>query len=218
MCVWFSCVQLFRKLLLHKCQEEFENRRQATAGRCLPLSPLSFPFLSSVFLSSFFLLFSHSLLPSILYFFVPLSFPLFPVTAFDKRDGLTPEEEEQKIIAKRKMLGNIKFVGKTTCKDRVERLIKAATVVKLCNADDAYANTKFHSFHTRHKHTLQTRTTHTTTHEPTHYKASCLSLACFMKPLFTAASKRWVICSSHESHSSLSFSLDVCTKCMMDIT
>ena len=33
-------------------------------------------------------------------------------TAFEKRDGLTPEEIEQKAIAKRKMLGNIKFIGK----------------------------------------------------------------------------------------------------------
>lgn len=84
----------------------------------LPLSPLSF-FPSPDSSSSptppplFFLLFSLSLLflspsQSPLYPF----FPLFPMTAFDKRDGLTPEEEEQKIIAKRKMLGNIKFVGK----------------------------------------------------------------------------------------------------------
>lgn len=109
MCVGFSCVQLFRKLLLHKCQEEFENRRQATAGRhTTPLSPPTSPLLESSFFFS--LLFTLSLLllslPSI-----ALSFPLFPVAAFDKRDGLTPEEEEQKIIAKRKMLGNIKFVG-----------------------------------------------------------------------------------------------------------
>ncbi len=56
-------VQNFRKLLLHKCQEEFENRRKVNA-------------------------------------------------AFDSRqDGLTAEEKEQKAIAKRKMLGNIKFVG-----------------------------------------------------------------------------------------------------------
>ncbi len=54
--------QNFRKLLLHKCQEEFENRRRATA-------------------------------------------------AFTGRDGLSPEEEEQMAVAKRKMLGNIKFVG-----------------------------------------------------------------------------------------------------------
>ena len=31
---------------------------------------------------------------------------------FEKRDGLTPEEAEQSTIAKRKMLGNIRFVGK----------------------------------------------------------------------------------------------------------
>lgn len=31
---------------------------------------------------------------------------------FDKQDGpLTPEEEEQRAIAKIKMLGNIKFIG-----------------------------------------------------------------------------------------------------------
>ena len=34
------------------------------------------------------------------------------IPAFEKRDGLSPEEVEQKAIAKRKMLGNIKFVGK----------------------------------------------------------------------------------------------------------
>ena len=54
--------QSFRKILLHKCQEEFENRRRATA-------------------------------------------------AFNSRDGLTPEEQEQRAVIKRKMLGNIKFVG-----------------------------------------------------------------------------------------------------------
>lgn len=55
--------QNFRKLLLHKCQDEFENRRRATA-------------------------------------------------AFTSRRGvLSPEEEEQMGVAKRKMLGNIKFVG-----------------------------------------------------------------------------------------------------------
>ena len=31
--------------------------------------------------------------------------------AYDKKDGLTPEEEEERIIVKRKMLGNIKFIG-----------------------------------------------------------------------------------------------------------
>ena len=58
-------LQNFRKLLLHKCQEEFENRRRATA-------------------------------------------------AFDScNDGLSPEEEEQMGVAKRKMLGNVKFVGES---------------------------------------------------------------------------------------------------------
>lgn len=57
-------MQSFRKLLLHKCQEEFQNRRRATAD-------------------------------------------------FEARRGdiLSAEEEEQRGIAKRKMLGNIKFVG-----------------------------------------------------------------------------------------------------------
>mgnify|MGYP001800070330 CR=1 FL=1 len=33
-------------------------------------------------------------------------------SAFDKKDGpLTPEEEEQRSNDKRKMLGNIKFIG-----------------------------------------------------------------------------------------------------------
>lgn len=53
----------FRRLLLSKCQEEFESRANATA-------------------------------------------------AFDRRDGsLSVEEQEEKALAKRKMLGNIKFIG-----------------------------------------------------------------------------------------------------------
>lgn len=35
----------------------------------------------------------------------------FACLAFDRKDGLTPEEEEERVIAKRKMLGNIKFIG-----------------------------------------------------------------------------------------------------------
>ena len=57
-------LQSFRRLLLNKCQDEFENRSNATA-------------------------------------------------AFDKKDGpLTEEESEQYHVAKEKMLGNIKFIGK----------------------------------------------------------------------------------------------------------
>ncbi|XP_042900691.1 eukaryotic translation initiation factor 4 gamma 2 [Parasteatoda tepidariorum] len=53
----------FRRLLLAKCQDEFENRRKASE-------------------------------------------------AFDKKDGaLSAEEEEQRGVAKHKMLGNIKFIG-----------------------------------------------------------------------------------------------------------
>ncbi|XP_035220060.1 eukaryotic translation initiation factor 4 gamma 2-like [Stegodyphus dumicola] len=53
----------FRRLLLAKCQDEFENRKKTS-------------------------------------------------DAFDKKDGvLSPEEEEQRGIAKHKMLGNIKFIG-----------------------------------------------------------------------------------------------------------
>ena len=38
----------------------------------------------------------------------------FSVVAFDKKDGpLTPEEEEQRCTTKRKVLGNIRFIGKT---------------------------------------------------------------------------------------------------------
>ena len=69
----FVCVgQSFRKLLLHKCQEEFQNRKRATAD-------------------------------------------------FEARHGevLSVEEEEQMGLAKRKMLGNIKFVGKLCCCDVV---------------------------------------------------------------------------------------------------
>lgn len=57
-----SNITTFRRLLLNKCQDEFENRSRATE-------------------------------------------------AFDKDGPLTPEEEEQLAIAKRKMLGNIKFIG-----------------------------------------------------------------------------------------------------------
>jgi translation initiation factor 4G len=57
-----STTSTFRRLLLSKCQEEFESRSKATA-------------------------------------------------AYDKKDGLTPEEEEERVIVKRKMLGNIKFIG-----------------------------------------------------------------------------------------------------------
>ncbi|CAC5424935.1 EIF4G [Mytilus coruscus] len=58
-----SSVTTFRRLLLNKCQDEFENRSRATE-------------------------------------------------AFDRKDGpLTPEEAEQYHLAKRKMLGNIKFIG-----------------------------------------------------------------------------------------------------------
>ena len=58
-----SNISTFRRLLLNKCQDEFENRSRATE-------------------------------------------------AFDHEDGpLTPEESEQYHLAKRKMLGNIKFIG-----------------------------------------------------------------------------------------------------------
>jgi len=36
---------------------------------------------------------------------------VFVITAFEKDGPLTPEETEQCIIAKAKMLGNIKFIG-----------------------------------------------------------------------------------------------------------
>ncbi len=36
---------------------------------------------------------------------------MYPHTAFERRDGLSSEEEEQRGMAKRKMLGNIRFVG-----------------------------------------------------------------------------------------------------------
>lgn len=58
-----SNISTFRRLLLNKCQDEFENRSRATE-------------------------------------------------VFDRKDGpLTPEEMEQLHLAKRKMLGNIKFIG-----------------------------------------------------------------------------------------------------------
>ena len=37
----------------------------------------------------------------------------FCMVAFDKKDGpLTPEEEEQRSTIKRKVLGNIRFIGR----------------------------------------------------------------------------------------------------------
>ncbi|ESN92130.1 hypothetical protein HELRODRAFT_89947, partial [Helobdella robusta] len=58
-----SNVTTFTKLLLNKCQDEFENRSKATE------------------------------------------------VAFERDGPLTPEEMEQSLIAKSKMLGNIKFIG-----------------------------------------------------------------------------------------------------------
>ena len=41
------------------------------------------------------------------------NFPFpFNFSAFDGRNILTPDEEEQLQLAKHKMLGNIKFIGK----------------------------------------------------------------------------------------------------------
>ncbi|XP_070199446.1 eukaryotic translation initiation factor 4 gamma 2-like, partial [Littorina saxatilis] len=58
-----SSISSFRRLLLNKCQDEFENRSKATE-------------------------------------------------VFDKKDGpLTEEENDQYLLAKEKMLGNIKFIG-----------------------------------------------------------------------------------------------------------
>jgi translation initiation factor 4G len=58
-----STISTFKRLLLNKCQDEFENRSRATE-------------------------------------------------AFDQKDGpLTSDEEEQFLVAKHKMLGNIKFIG-----------------------------------------------------------------------------------------------------------
>ena len=122
MCVHFSLCSYFANYYFISVRKSLKTEDKpplvgTPSLSPLPLSPLSF-FPSPDSSSSptpplFFLLFSLSLLSlspsqSPLYPF----FPLFPMTAFDKRDGLTPEEEEQKIIAKRKMLGNIKFVGK----------------------------------------------------------------------------------------------------------
>ena len=36
---------------------------------------------------------------------------LYFCSAFAKKDGLTPEEEEDQRLSKRKMLGNIQFIG-----------------------------------------------------------------------------------------------------------
>lgn len=58
-----SLFQTFRRLLLNKCQDEFENRSKT-------------------------------------------------YDSFDTENGLTEDEMEQRLIAKHKMLGNIKFIGK----------------------------------------------------------------------------------------------------------
>ena len=44
--------------------------------------------------------------------------------AFDGSDGLSSEEEEQRGVAKRKMLGNIRFVGK--CSSHCQTLLPCA--------------------------------------------------------------------------------------------
>ena len=41
-------------------------------------------------------------------------FTCYLVIVFEKKDGLTAEELEQREVSKRKMLGNIKFIGMCT--------------------------------------------------------------------------------------------------------
>ena len=80
------------RLLLSKCQEEFETRSKATSGKLVYTS--KYKLFSSTF--------SFTNNNKLYLFFL----------AFDKKDSeLSQEELHFKQIAKRKMLGNIKFMG-----------------------------------------------------------------------------------------------------------
>ena len=48
----------------------------------------------------------------LLYIVTLMMMSFYFITAFDSHDGLTADEEEQRNVAKRKMLGNVKFIGK----------------------------------------------------------------------------------------------------------
>lgn len=76
----------FRKLLLHKCHEEFEKRKNDNAGGW-SLEEAT-PSIQSVV-------------------------PPPPFTVLEKSNDLSAEEKEENVITKWKMLGNIKFVGKS---------------------------------------------------------------------------------------------------------
>lgn len=93
--IW--CVlQTFRRILLSNLQDEFENRAKNVESellsKCLTNKKNSVVFSGLL-----------ELIPC-----WPCTFPL----VYEKQDSpLTTEEEEQRTIAKIKMLGNIKFIG-----------------------------------------------------------------------------------------------------------
>lgn len=91
-----SYFQTFRRLLISKLQDEFENRARNVERKILS-RVCRFNILQDMYLyCNVFFLFSFSLY----------------LLVFDKHDNeLTAEEEEQRAIAKIKMLGNIKFIG-----------------------------------------------------------------------------------------------------------
>lgn len=58
----------------------------------------------------------------------------FVFLAFDKKDGaLSPEEEEQRGVAKHKMLGNIKFIGELGKQGLLHEAILHQCVQQLLN-------------------------------------------------------------------------------------
>ncbi len=90
-------LQTFRRLLISKLQDEFENRARNVESKWITLDTCGQ--LQNTF--------GH-VLPNLLFTF---NF-LFPPVVYEKQDSpLTSEEEEQRSIAKLKMLGNIKFIG-----------------------------------------------------------------------------------------------------------
>lgn len=86
-------LQTFRRLLISKLQDEFENRTRNVESKSLTLR----------WRRTFSTLACNLTAAQCVVFFS---------SVYDKHDNpLTSEEEEQRAIAKIKMLGNIKFIG-----------------------------------------------------------------------------------------------------------
>lgn len=105
----FVCKQTFRRLLISKLQDEFENRTRNVDGKHLNLllnSTGCFYYIYAFCGLSVTVRTLARMVLSVLYSVC------LPSSVYDKRENpLLPEEEEQRAIAKIKMLGNIKFIG-----------------------------------------------------------------------------------------------------------